>query len=104
MLNADDFAKTGSNELDLNEIIDEMIINIPQVNMILIFYEDTGGQPNTTNVLIYSVRNLDILNLFKDYSPIGTKNLARLTLNKPLEVSKNELTPIAEEKIKRFAL
>lgn len=104
MLNADDFAKTGSNELDLNEIIDEMIINIPQVKMILIFYEDTGGQPNTTNVLIYSVRNLDILSLFKDHSPVGTKNLARLTINKSLEMAKNEITPIAEEKIKKFAL
>lgn len=77
-----DFDKTGTTEKDLNEVIDELIINIPQAKIVVMFFETehldkkTGNRQKTNKAIIYSIKNINSLNLVKKWNPEGTKGFA----------------------------
>lgn len=96
-LSAADFLKTSSTEKDLTDVIDELIISIPQAKVIAIIYENQNEaasppvQPsNQANLLLYTIKNLDSLSLAKEFNPSGTKSLSRAVINLPIaEAEKN---------------
>jgi len=90
-LSAADFLKTSSTEKDLTDVIDELIISIPQAKVIAIIYENQNEaasppvQPsNQANLLLYTIKNLDSLSLAKEFNPSGTKSLSRAVINLPI--------------------
>jgi hypothetical protein len=99
LLSIDDFIKTDLTEFELVEVIDEMLVNIPQAQIIIIFYEVKIDDKIKTNVLLYSAKNLDALNLVKEYKPEGTKNMVKFTTEHTLEETKNKILPLLENKI-----
>lgn len=113
-LNAVDFAKTGSSENDISDVIDELILNIPQARVILIFYENMGALGQTasiastinsqTNVLIYAIKNIDSLELLKEFNIQGTKSLARAVINLPLETAREQVVKLIEEKLSKIEI
>ncbi len=113
-LNAVDFAKTGSSENDISDVIDELILNIPQARVILIFYENTGALSQTaptastinsqTNVLIYAIKNIDSLELLKEFDIQGTKSLARAVINLPLETAREQVVKLIEKKLSKIEI
>lgn len=99
-----DFSKTDSNEKDLDDVIDELIINIPRARVIVIIYEKPGAEKNGTNVLAYSIKNINSLNLIKEYNPQGTKDLAFALINKPIQEAEKEIIELIEEKLSKLPI
>jgi phosphoesterase RecJ-like protein len=97
-INTPDFVKTETSESDLNEVIDELIVNIPQAKVIVIFYETVIDKTSTANAIIYTTKNIDVLSLAKEYNPVGVKNLAHLTDKRPMiEVEKQIIASLTEK-------
>jgi nanoRNase/pAp phosphatase (c-di-AMP/oligoRNAs hydrolase) len=100
VLTTADFTKTTANEDDLNEVIDELIINIPQAKVIVLIYEsivktlddNQEAEETVTRALIYSVRNINSLLLTKQWQPVGTKSLVRITLSKNIFDAEKEIS------------
>ncbi|MCX6795454.1 MAG: hypothetical protein NT165_01845 [Candidatus Falkowbacteria bacterium] len=74
----DDFLETGTDNSCLSEIIDELIANLPEAKMILIFTEESGGK---TKVLIHAQKNSNPLIIFKDYQVSGSNKFCQLEIS-----------------------
>lgn len=107
-LSAADFLKTKSTEKDLTDVIDELIVSIPQAKVIAIIYENEapletaepldGARTKTVNFLLYSIKNINALGLIKEFNPTGTKNLAKAIIQAPLlEAEKIIITAIQNQ-------
>jgi phosphoesterase RecJ-like protein len=112
-LSAADFLKTSSQEKDLTDVIDELIVSVPQAKVIAIVYENeapidawppAATPPPTTNLLLHAVRNIDALSLIKEFNPSGTKNLAKATIMAPLAEAEKTLIPALENKLNKLPL
>lgn len=93
-----DFIDTKALEDNLLDIIDELIINIPEAHAITIIFEN----PDNTNnkILFYALKNINALEILKNYSPIGSPKIAQAELPGKLEeISQKYLTEI-EDKLK----
>ncbi|MCD4761808.1 DHH family phosphoesterase [bacterium] len=101
-----DFEKTGTTENDLAEVIDELIINIPQARIILLICEttDKDTQAKTTKALVYSTKNVNSLDLVKIFKPSGTKKLAKIVINKPISEAQNKIITTVKEQLEQLSL
>lgn len=103
-IKAEDFGKTESTESDLNEVIDELIVNIPQAKVIVLFYETIQENISTSHGLIYAIKNLDAMNLVQEFNPHGTKTLAQISLNKSLAEAEKEVIDSLTEKLNKLPI
>ncbi len=102
-LNCADFDRTNSCEKDLIDVIDELIINIPQAKVIVLFYEKNNQTKDTqTNAIVYSIKNIDSLDLLREYNPTGTKSLATIEINKPLVEIEKTIVDLIESKLNKL--
>jgi phosphoesterase RecJ-like protein len=101
VLKTEDFEKTGTSENDLDEVIDELIINIPQAKIIVLVYETKEQERTITKAMIYSVKNIDSLALVKRWEPNGTKYLASIKLPNNIQESEKEIITTIEEEMKK---
>lgn len=105
-----DFQKTNTGQNDLNEVIDELIINIPQAKVVLLIYESGTGEdgqtaaPKNTQAIIYSIKNINSLNLAKKFNPTGTKNFARIKLDKPIQEAEKEIIDYIKENLSKISI
>jgi len=99
-----DFVKTSTFPNDLDEVVDELIINIPQARVISIFYETMLDEKPVSNVFIYSIKNLNVLNLIKEYNPTGTKNSAKAIIDKPIKEAETEVIELITDKLSKLSL
>jgi len=108
LLTKDDFIKTNTVESDLNEVIDELIISIPQAKTVLLIYESEENEQvektKITNVLVYSTKNINSLDLVKKWNPEGTKKLAKIKINKNIDETENEIIQHLEENLQKLSL
>ncbi|MFH1428036.1 MAG: DHH family phosphoesterase, partial [Patescibacteria group bacterium] len=111
-LSSVDFIKTEAKEEDLSDVIDELIINIPQAKIVLIIYEKkkkpeeeaiSATEPQT-KISIYSVKNINLLDLAKEYNPVGTKKLISLTFKKGLVETEKEIINFIKDKLSKLDL
>lgn len=70
-----DFNETQTNEKDLYGVIDELISNIPTVELSAIFFT----KQNLHFALIKSEKGLDLKNQFINYNPEGYKSLVKFS-------------------------
>ncbi len=110
-LSSSDFSKTNSAEKDLTDVIDELIVSIPQAKIIAIIYEnkiiseEPADEPvEKTNLLLYSIKNIDSLNLIKEFNPIGTKTLARAIVNLPIIEAEKTIINAIQDKLNKLPL
>ncbi|MFH0955822.1 MAG: DHH family phosphoesterase [Candidatus Falkowbacteria bacterium] len=110
-LSTTDFLKTNSTEKDLTDVIDELIVSIPQAKVIAIIYEHKGvgekpeSEPiNETNLLLYTIKNIDSLGLIKEFNPIGTKSLARAIINLPITEAEQAIISAIQKKLNKLPL
>ncbi len=126
-LSASDFLKTNSTDKDLTDVIDELIVNIPQAKVIVIIYENeisanapeprqteaagqapTGtagpGSIKTTSLLIYAIKNIDAMALTKEFNPSGTKSLAKATIQAPIAEAEKIIINAIEDKLNKLPL
>ena len=109
-----DFSKTGTQEEDLDEVIDELIINIPDAKVIIIVYEAPQPREKTdapeseplmiTKALIYSLRNINSLQLAKPWQPTGTKNLAKIIIPKPVQEAEKQIIDTVKEYLNKLPI
>lgn len=103
IVTANDFIKTGSDKSDLNDIMDELMANIPEAKIIIIFYETV--EPNGTlsgNFLAHSPKNINLLDLMKDHGPRGDEKLVEIETKKKLEEIKEEIIGLLDKKIGQY--
>lgn len=108
ILTSVDFDKTKTNENDLTEVIDELIINIPQSSIIVLIYEPSFAgdksktKDNITKALIYSIKNINSLNLVKKFNPTGARNFVKIQLDKPLSEAEPEIINTIKEELAKL--
>ncbi len=98
ILSKDDFLKTDTTEKDVKDVIDELIINIPQAQIIVIIFE-AGDQ---VKAMIYSVKNINSLSLVKEYNPSGTRNLAIISSKEDIKTAENKIISIIKDKLNKI--
>lgn len=110
-LSAADFIKTSSAEKDLTDVIDELIINIPSAKIIALIYENQAAAEQApaaaaqgSNLLLYTIKNVDALSLLKDWAPTGTKSLARAAVNLPIIEAEKTVIAALQEKLSKLPL
>lgn len=106
-----DFLKTDSTEKDLADIVDELIISIPQAKVIAIIYESQAAGEEAknkpikeTNLLLYAIKNIDSLSLIKEFNPTGTKSLARAVINLPIAEVEKTIINALQDKLNKLPL
>lgn len=97
-IHKNDFIETHTEAYHLSDIIDELIINMPKAQLIILLYEDKLE----TKAIIHSVRNLNALELTTAFNSKGTRNLATIAIPKPLSEATQNLITHVEEKIKKI--
>lgn len=96
----DDFKQSEALEDSLLDIIDELIINIPEAKIITIIFETSIK--DTNKILFYSLKNVNALEVLKEYQVSGTAKIAQAELQGKLEeVSQNYLSDL-EIKLKNI--
>ena len=86
VIKEEDFKKTNTTSADLYGIIDELITNIPTIEMTTIFFAEN----NTVKALIKSEKELDLVSLFPQNIPeVTNKSLVKIkVITKPSEILK----------------
>lgn len=102
VLSKNDFEKTATTKKDLSEVIDELIINIPQAKIVLMIYENVENGKVKTEALIYSIKNINSLNLTRKWNPSGTKGLAKISLDKNIKEAETEIINNVRENLKKI--
>jgi len=97
-----DFTKTSSTENDLSEVIEELIVNIPQARVIIIIFEIFKDGASKTKALVHTIKNINALALTKELKPEGTKNIVRIVIDKPYQLAEIELIALIADKLKHI--
>jgi len=93
ILTKEDFETTQTREEHLLEVIDELISNMPNLEVIVLIYQYQNGR---INVLIKAERNIDAVSIAKKFNARGSKNIAKFQMEKQdlLEVERNVIGEI----------
>ena len=124
-----DFSKTDTSLEDLGDVIDELIINIPEAKIVVLICEANGLRKNGTSpqpgeqesngitspitessprkktkALIYSVKNINSLALVNKWGPIGTKGLAKIEVPLNLADAEKEIIGYIKENLSKLPI
>lgn len=99
-LKLQDFKDTNSSTESLNDIIDELIMNVPNAKLIAIFCEISASE---TKLIIYSLKNINALEIIKDYSPQGSIKISSAIIKKDLTAACDGLIPELKNKLEKIS-
>ncbi len=99
-LSRQDFSETNSSPESLADIVDELIMNVPSAKLVAIFCEESY---ETTRLLVYSLKNLNALEILKGRDPRGTIKAASILITKNIETASLELIPELKNKLDKLA-
>jgi len=98
-LNKVDFEKTNSHFSNLEEVVDELIVNIPEAKIIALLAEDTKHTKIKVN--IYTAKNINAMTMVKEFNPTGIKNRAVIESPQTLiELEKNLIQHLKNKLVK----
>jgi len=100
IIKREDFKEAAASEDSLLDIIDELIINIPEAKIITLIFEDPDSLDN--KIIIYSIKNIDSLEMLDGYAPEGTAKLAHAKLVGKLEEASQKYLNNLELKLKNI--
>ena len=98
----EDFIKTKTTHHDLSDIIEELIVNIPNAKVIGIFYEVADNSHRHSEVYVHGVKNLNVEQLLKEFTPKGTKSNITVQSNTSIMKFEKQIIDVLEEKIKHL--
>lgn len=81
------------------DIVDELIANLPQAKIIVIFQEIS---PAKTLTLVYSTKNINVLDLMKELKPKGTNKNILIELNQDLDTAEIEIIAKIKSKLDKL--
>ncbi len=97
LINKNDFQCAEANEDDLDGVIDELIVNTPTAEIIVIIYETK----DSVTALISTQKHLDGYKIFANFNPVGSKDFTKITLeNKTLTEAEQIIIAKAQESLK----
>ena len=99
-----DFHKTETEEKDLSEVVDELIVSIPEARIIVLIYETKVKEKSETNAIIYSIKGVNALQVGKGLNPDGTKNLAKLSISKPITEAEEHIIEKVKENLVKLSV
>ncbi len=104
IVNEENFKTTNTKPENLPDIVEELIINLPQTQVVILGYEtiDQITKTKTTTALVQSIKNLDAMYLVQPFLAQGTKTTALVSLTGSLPEGVANLIKSIEEKIKRL--
>ncbi len=98
-LNTQDFIDTNSSSDGLSDIVDELIVNVPSAKLVAIFCEEALSE---TKVILYSLKNLNSLDILSSYNPQGTTKIASALIKKDSETVSSDLIPEIKNKLEKL--
>lgn len=90
VISQEDFIKTAAGEEHLQGVAEELILTLPNVEVIVLIYQ---GKEDVISVLVYTKKNVDAREIVSSFKPLGDKNQSKFTL-----IGKN-LREVEEETI-----
>ncbi len=84
---------------DLDEVVDELIINIPRASLVVVFYEKSISE---TELILYSLKNIDALDILKEYAFQGNGRLATAIVKQDLETASTMIIPELKKKLEKL--
>jgi len=100
-LDSQEFNRPGTNLNSLNDIIEELIATVPSSKIIIVFGEKS---PDETEMLAYSLKNINILEFLKEYKVSGNIKAAQTTLNMNLKTAAEQIIPQLQAKLEKLSL
>ncbi len=94
-----DFLATKTESMHLFDVIDELIISMPQAQIIVLVYEEKGR----AKAIIHSVRNLNALELTSVFKSKGSRNLSTIDFETSLSEASKKLISTLEEKMSHLS-
>lgn len=80
---SEDNYKAAEGSMDnLTSLIDELIVSIPETMITIVFISNSQA----TRGILWSIKNVDALELSKDFSPRGSKQLAEFVLPSHIKI------------------
>jgi len=78
LLNKEDFEKVGTlDEEDIFSVIDELIVNAPEADIIMIVYQI---EKNIIRAVINTPPNIDAIEMLKEFKPVGSKDFTKIVI------------------------
>ncbi len=102
-LSQEDFSQTNTESNHLLSVVDELIANIPSAKIIAIFYPHPKHKERT-NFFLYSVKNINSLEIAKEYEPQGTQKIIQGKINKNLEEAQKEILNTIKNKLAQIPI
>jgi len=78
-----DFLDTSTGPEDITEVIDELIVNMPDTEIIALIYENIQLADKKISCLLFSVKKIDSRRLVARFNPDGSSDLVRFSVNAP---------------------
>jgi nanoRNase/pAp phosphatase (c-di-AMP/oligoRNAs hydrolase) len=100
-LDSQEFNRPGTNLNSLNDIIEELIATVPSSKIIIVFGEKS---PDETEMLAYSLKNINILEFLKEYKVSGNIKAAQTTLNMNSKTAAEQIIPQLQAKLEKLSL
>lgn len=88
----------------LTELIQELIIKIPETELIIAFYEIKKQNKISTNTLVYSAKNIHAAELLGDFNPQGDQKIALFGLEENLESARRKILISLKNKLLKLDL
>ncbi|PIR92100.1 hypothetical protein COU01_03500 [Candidatus Falkowbacteria bacterium CG10_big_fil_rev_8_21_14_0_10_44_15] len=100
-LNKIDFEKTGGDIANLSDVIEELIVNVPEAEVIVLLIEN-HNQGRQTEIQVHTTRNINAVSLLKEYEATGSKNRATALLTKPVNEAETEIISNIKNKLAKL--
>jgi len=95
LVTAEDFIKTNTNEFHIHGVIDELIINMPKIKIIALFYQDTK---DNIKIILRNKSKIDLMPNLSKFNPKGNNKIIKISLpqKKLLEAEKEVIEKLKE--------
>lgn len=81
---------------DFADMVRELVLSTPGAQVAVIFYQ---LELHSTEVWVYSISNINALDLIKDLGASGSRHLAKVTINKDIEASTEQIINKISQKL-----
>ncbi|MFZ2310524.1 MAG: DHH family phosphoesterase [Patescibacteria group bacterium] len=96
----EDFINSEASEDSVFDIIDELIVNIPEAKLIVVIFENLDSAGN--KAIIYSVSNINTKELLKEYSPEGNAKSSKINLAGDLQEASTKIIELIKNKLEKI--
>ncbi len=79
-ISTQDFLETSTTPEEIVDVVDELIVSMPKTEIVVLLYEKRLNGSNTINALIYSIKNINAVELVQRFNPEGNKEFAKFEL------------------------